>query len=193
MRLFLAIEVPDAVRQHLADFTQRTNLSDLVVVSYGFDANVTVTRPENLHVTLKFLGEVDEPAAPALTDALRSVRVEAPIKVWAGHPELLPPRGPIGVVSVGLDGDVGRVALLHRAIEGACEEQGFPPDPRPYLPHITLGRARKPLPGGIRATLAEKLASHLPGPQFEVDRFALFESQLGSGPPRYVRLAEFGG
>ena len=194
MRLFIAIELPDAVRQHLADF--RNHIDDALVVGYGLDTRehpVSHTRPENLHVTLKFLGEVTESAASDLTGVLKQVSLEGPAKVWASHAELLPPRGPIRVVSVGLDGDVGRVAKLHEKIQSACAEQGFEVERRSYLPHVTLARPRRPLPAAARRVLEERLAKHLPGPAFDVSGFALFESRLGSGPPQYLPLARFGG
>ena len=60
MRLFLAIELPDPVRQHLAGHTKDRRLENHVTSAWGDDFPISVTIPQNLHVTLKFLGEVDE-------------------------------------------------------------------------------------------------------------------------------------
>lgn len=180
MRLFLALELPDAVKQHLSGLPC-TNSSA-----------IKHTPPENLHVTLKFLGEVDPAAADRLSDALRRVKVERPAEVWAGHPVMLPPRGPVRVISAGLDGDVARVVELQSVVESVCAEHGFPPEGRRYLPHITLARARQPLPGSNRQRLADLLNGHLPTPRFCTHDFTLMQSHLGGPAPKYVPLVRFG-
>jgi 2'-5' RNA ligase len=181
MRLFLAVELPESVRQQLAGLPRTGNPA------------IKHTPPQNLHVTLKFLGEVEASAVDGLTDTLRQVTVERPAEVWAGHAVLLPPRGPVRVISAGLEGDVARVAALHADIESACAGHGFPPERRAFLPHVTLARPRQPLPASARQPLAELLNAHLPTPVFPARGFTLFESQLGSGPPRYTPLVRFGG
>jgi 2'-5' RNA ligase len=181
MRLFLALELPDAVKQHLAGLPRTDN------------AAVKHTPAENLHVTLKFLGEVEPAAAEMLAARLRQVDVQPPAEVWAGHPEILPPRGSVRVISAGLDGDVARVVELQSAVEAACAEHGFLREGRRYLPHITLARARQPLPGSNRQRLAEVLRSHLPSPAFRPGGFTLMQSQLGGPAPKYVALERFDG
>ena len=191
MRLFLALELPDPVREHLASVIAQNQLKHAMVAKYGQDYRISVTRPENLHVTLKFLGEVDDAAVPALCDALRGVGAEPSSEVWVGHAELLPPRGPVRVIAAGLDGDVGRIELLHREVEARCQEQGFPAEGRTYRPHITLQRCRDPLPGHLRDRIRQPFESHFAGPRFGIDAFSLFESHLRPEGPQYVRLARF--
>jgi 2'-5' RNA ligase len=181
MRLFLALELPDGVKQHLSGLP-RTNSSD-----------IKHTPQANLHVTLKFLGEVEQSAAERLSEALRQMKVDPPTEVWAGHPVILPPRGPVRVISVGLDGDVARVVALQSAVESVCAEYGFRPEGRRYLPHITLARPRRPLPASNRQRLAALLNDHLPTPTFHADGFVLMQSHLGGPAPKYVPLARFGG
>jgi 2'-5' RNA ligase len=192
MRLFIAIELPEDVRQHLAKWSSSVPDVHAYLQARRIEARLSVTPPQNLHVTLKFLGEVDESGVNALCDALGGVTVESAIPLRAERVELLPPRGPVRVVAAGLDGDVGRIARLHRAVEDACAHEGFSPERREYLPHVTLARARDLLPGDRRERIAEMLGGHFPGPDFEVAGLSLFESRLGAGPPQYVRLARFG-
>lgn len=194
MRLFIAIELPDPVRRHLTECVGPA-LSEFnrYLEDRQIESRLAAVAPANLHVTLKFLGEADEPAVAALTNALRTVSVERVEPLRAGHIELLPPRGPVRVVSAGLDGDVGRVVRLQSAVERACADQGFAPERRPFLPHITLARARDPVPHERRDRLRQMVERDLPGPDFATDGFTLFESQLGRGPPTYVPLARFGG
>jgi 2'-5' RNA ligase len=191
MRLFTAIDLPDAVREHLVRLINRKDAQECAVVSWGGDYRVSRTRPENLHVTLKFLGEVDEAAVPPLCDALGTVTAQPSEEVWVGHAELLPPRGPVRIIAAGLDGDVGRIELLFRAVEARCDEQGFPRERRAYRPHITMQRCRDPLPTPMRNILTENYAPLLPGPRFRVESFALFESRLLPDAPQCIRLAQF--
>ena len=180
MRLFIALELPEPVRQHLAGLPR----SDSDAIKH--------TPPDNLHITLKFLGEVEPSAAGALSDALRQVQVKPSAEVWGGHAEILPPRGPVRVISVGLDGDVAGVIALQAAVETMCAAAGFRREHRKFLPHITLARARQPLPGSNRPRLAELLDAHLPTPAFSARGFTLMQSQLGAGPPKYTPLERFG-
>ena len=192
MRLFLAIELPDPARQHLSELGGPNFIADFVTVRWGDDFGVSSTRPENLHVTLKFLGDVEESAVAGLIEALKQIRMEAPMRLRVDGVELLPPRGPIRVVAVGLDGD-GRLARLHRAVGACCEDFGCPAERRDYRPHITLARAKRPIPKPLRQDLLDLLKPKLPGPEFEAPGFTLFESRLGGGPPQYIPLARFGG
>lgn len=193
MRLFLAIELPDPVRQHLSELIARYSIRDVVTVAWGDDFGVSSTRPENLHLTLKFLGEVDESAVTELTDALNQVDVGAPMRLRAAFMDLLPPRGPIRVIAAGLDGDIHLLARLHRSVEDCCAGLGYPTERRDYRPHVTLARAKRPIPKPLRQDLLDALQPKLPGPEFRTESFSLFQSRLGGGPPQYIRLARFGG
>jgi len=187
MRLFTAIELPDDVRRHLESLIEPVKRN---AAGMG-GRSVSVTRPENLHVTLKFLGEVAEDKIASLCEALRGIHIDGRMRVWADGFELLPPRGPVRVIAAGFGGDVGAVKLLARAIEVACEPLGFPPERREYRAHVTVARARNPLPPRVRDDLPGDLRNHFPGPRFDVYGFTLFESHLRSGGPEYVRLAHF--
>ena len=194
MRLFLAIELPDDVRQHLATWgCSHVPAVHTYLKQRQINARLSVTPPQNLHVTLKFLGEVEQSGIKPLCDALGSVRLEVASPVRPGHLELLPHRGPVRIVAVGLDGDVGRLERLYREVDDACEREGLAAERRPYLPHVTLARARDPLPAERRDRLREMMDRGFPGPDFDVRGFTLFESRLGAGPPQYTPLARFGG
>ena len=183
MRLFVAIELSEPAREHLADLCG------------GLRFRLSIVPAQNLHVTVTFLGDVKESSVPSLTEALHEAWRELPAgaaRVWADRAELLPTRGPVRVVAVGLGGDVVRVREVHRSVEEACERNGLPRESREYLPHITLARARQPLAPVLRDDMTAAISRHLPGPEFEVRGFTLFESRLGSGPPEYIPLARFG-
>jgi 2'-5' RNA ligase len=194
VRLFLAIELPDPVRQHLSDLVARYSIPDFVTLTWGDDFGLSSTRPENLHVTLKFLGEVDDSAVAELVDALNRVELKAPLRLRAAYVDLLPSRGPVRVIAAGLDGH-GHVDLvrLHHSVEDCTSGLGYPAERRDYRPHITLARAKWPIPKTLRDNLFQFLQDKFPGPEFQADHFSLFESRLGSGARQYIRLARFGG
>src|SRR3712207_508452 len=112
MRLFTAIELPEPVRAHLLDVRDRLHdPAEAVAVSW--------VKPENLHVTLKFLGEVPDAAVGGLLESLARVDVR-PIRLVADHIVYFPKRGPVRVIAAGLGGDVRELVRLYEQIEAAC-------------------------------------------------------------------------
>jgi 2'-5' RNA ligase len=194
MRLFTAIELPAPVRNHLAGLAREWADNwgeELLGLSNEDYPRASWVRPENLHVTLKFLGEVPEPDVPKVCDALSGCVSPGAMRLNADRVECLPPRGPVRVIAASVGGDVGRLALLHQEIERACDKVGFAPERREYRPHITLGRAKVPLPRHVREGLAAAGAGHFPGPEFEAREFVLMESRLRREGAEYVPAARF--
>jgi 2'-5' RNA ligase len=154
-------------------------------------ASLNWTREENLHVTLKFLGDVSDPQVPRVRESLGLVRVPGPIVLRIESLGFLPPRGPIRVFAARIGGDLDRLAAVHAAIEMAVEPLGFAREQRPYSPHVTLARPRRErrISGKARDDVAEHQPP--PGPQFQIERLVLMSSDLSNGPPRYTPLAYF--
>src|SRR6476620_1044097 len=132
MRLFVALELPEGERRRLA------RLPDQMAWRGLESASLNWTREENLHVTLKFLGEVGDPQVPHVTAALARAGVPGPIALRIGSLGFLPPRGPIRVFVAQIGGDLDRLAALQAAIELALEPLGFAREQRAYSPHVTL-------------------------------------------------------
>jgi RNA 2',3'-cyclic 3'-phosphodiesterase len=194
MRLFTAIELPAPVRDHLAGLVREwaENWGEELLGRSNEDyPRASWVRPENLHITLKFLSEVAEPDVPKVCDALSGCAAPGPMRLSADHLECLPPRGPVRVIAAGVGGDVGRLALLHQEIERACDKVGIAPERREYRPHITLARAKVPLPRHVRERLAVAGARHLPSPVFEAREFVLMESRLRREGAEYVPATRF--
>jgi RNA 2',3'-cyclic 3'-phosphodiesterase len=179
MRLFLALTLPENTRAHLSRLIDdlRPSLSK---------SKLSWTRPQNLHVTLKFLGEVDDAYLPSLCSALARIPRQGPIHLTPDHIECFPPRGPIRIITAGLAGDLAAAATLHTAIDSICHPLGFPREKRRYIPHITLARARAPLPAPAREKLAQQARHSLPAPSFSADRVTLFQSTLSPRGSEYV-------
>ena len=195
MRLFLAIELPDAVREHLAGISRdwKEAWAERTRGSAYQDPREAVSwvRPQNLHVTLKFFGDVPENEIPELCDVLQSVDSPGAASLVPDRVECFPERGPVRVITVVMGKDEGRLVVLHGRIEERCELLGYERERRRYRPHITLGRCRRPLPPHMRTKLIEEGNRHLPGPPFEAKEFVLMESRLKPDAAEYIPLARF--
>ena len=188
MRLFLAIEVPDEVKRHFNRVRDR-----LVHLTFGHLYEVTWVRDQNLHITLKFLGEVDQTRAAPLIDRLSRIQVE-PASLYPDRLVFFPPRGPVRVIGAGLAGDTDALHRLHNKIEAACEESGFAREDRPYVPHVTLGRNKRGRYEKVAGIVRGNPPSDCwPGPTFTASCFALVQSDLRPDGPVYTPLARFGG
>jgi|SRR6185437_10213452 len=182
MRLFIAIELPESVREVLMEAARPLKAAC---------PEASWVRAENLHVTLKFLGEVPESQVKDVCDSLEGVSVTGTANVAVGGLEFFPPRGPARVIVLGLNGEVELIHRIFREIDRTTAEIGFPLEGRPFVPHITLARARRTIQGSARKTLPELLRWTGAPPEFEVTSFSLIESRLKPGGPEYVRLATF--
>lgn len=187
LRCFIGLPLPPAHMRALDLAAGR--LAGALASRIGF------TRPENWHLTLRFLGDVAPEALPGLKQALAGVRL-APFELELGAAGCFPPlprtgRGrPPQTLWVGLSRGVENCAALASDINQALARAGFPPEDRPLRPHVTLGRVRAPRPeDDWRAALAS-LDFSGPGPA-RVGRFTLWRSVLGPGGPRYQALAAF--
>ena len=179
MRLFTAIELPDDVRESLAE--AQTELKQKL------PGKVSWTAPKNLHLTLKFLGEGGDSEVVRVCEALRTVSVSS-FSIAVSQLGALPPRGPARVLMADVSGEFDLLAALFDSIERACEPLGFAREKRKFHPHITLARLR--IPKRISRELEEvKLKSSAP---FRVREFVLMQSHLSSTGSEYERVAAVG-
>lgn len=168
-RLFVAVDLPEPARRRVAEIPERI----------GEVPGLRWVRPETLHLTLAFLGEVGADAIPGVTAALDALEVSAFELRIAGGGQF-PPSGPARVVWMGVEGPL---AGLASAVQDALVPLGFEREERPFEPHLTLGRARK-LPVRIPAELLDfgDVAA------WTVDAITLFESDLRPEGPIYAAL-----
>jgi 2'-5' RNA ligase len=132
--LFLALEIPAALLRVLEVLQERLRRSE---------EGWRWVRPEGLHVTLRFLGEVAPERLPALSPLWRDAATSAAAaEIEVGGLGTFPPRGRPRVLWVGLrDRSGGNLAACAAALERAARSAGFPPEERPFAPHLTLARA----------------------------------------------------
>ena len=184
MRLFISLPLPKPMRTHLhgvgAGLAGRWGIAP---------DEARWVAAENLHVTIKFLGEVSDKETANVIDVLRGTEPVGALTLEASGLRLEPRRAP-RVIAAEFAGDVGRIATLHQRCEAALQEIGFAPDRRKFWVHATLARLRMRVDGRqLGATLMG--AGRWPGPQGVVRSFELVSSTLQPEGPLYVPLATF--
>jgi RNA 2',3'-cyclic 3'-phosphodiesterase len=175
----VAILLDDAVRRALGEAIEhlRSAARDVAWVA-----------PDNLHVTLKFLGAVPETriesVAGALRDAGLAVRsFEARIRGLGAFPSIGRPR----VVWAGVTDGASEMTELARRVDIALTALGFVPEERPFSPHVTLGRMRRPEGNGALTDALERATARDYG-RIQVPSAFLMRSQLGPRGARYSEL-----
>jgi RNA 2',3'-cyclic 3'-phosphodiesterase len=181
MRLFVAVELSPPVREHLV------KVQDLVRATAP---NLSFTRPENLHLTLKFLGEVADADVTRITDALGSIAPVGEFDLRMAGIVCFPERGRVRVISADVELTANLVELQQR-VEAAMEAVGFAHEQRAYHGHVTLARARAALPPVMRKRLTELPVPSEGAASMRVGQFVLMESRLHSRGPQYTPAARF--
>jgi 2'-5' RNA ligase len=180
MRLFVALEIPSAVRENLAAL-----LESLRTVS----PQTRWVRPENLHVTLKFMGEVPETKLAATRSALAGVRSDQPTTVDFRGLGFFPHEKHPRVFWAGIDASPN-LKTLAADIERAMEKLGIPRERRPFSPHLTLARFEPPgLPEKLRSAIQENAAREFGS--LRTNQYHLIESKLKPSGAEYTTLESF--
>ncbi|HVF42197.1 MAG TPA: RNA 2',3'-cyclic phosphodiesterase, partial [Pyrinomonadaceae bacterium] len=138
LRVFCAVELPDGLRSRVAERARRLRAEFL-------DARASWEKPEKLHLTLKFLGDVEPARVEALSGAAaRAAAGVEPFELIIDAPGAFPPRGQPRVLWLGVVDASERLGLMRSALETECAAAGFPRESRAFKPHLTLARVRSP-------------------------------------------------
>ena len=176
IRCFVAVDLPEEMREKVGPLQSKIATEGLRLV-----------RPDLVHVTIKFLGDVPAEKVERVKKALAAVRA-APFTARLVGLGAFPGRS-VRVVWLGLEGDFSQ---LSAEVEAATESLGFPPEERGFTPHVTIGRVGRPNAGTSRELLAKiGLQSAVDLGSFTVEEFYLKKSTLTPGGPIYEDLAEF--
>ena len=159
-RLFVAIRPPQPVRARLRD------------VMGGVSGARWMT-DDQLHLTLRFIGEVEAHVAEDVAAALAGVR-HPPFRIALSRIGSFERRGHPEVLWAGVTPH-DELKALHKKVDQACQRAGLPPEGRAYSPHITLARLKRDT-GSIAALM--ETSGGLSSEPFAVDSFCLYESQL---------------
>lgn len=176
MRTFLAVEVPQKERKVISDFVLSAAKHELPVKWVKF---------ENLHITLKFLGEIDEEKKAEITPVIKDIcKRHSPFTVKMEGLGCFPnPRNP-RVIWIGVTQGGEELCTIADALEKELAPSGFKVESR-FHPHLTIGRVKK------RCRVEDILARDIYTEPFEVTSVVLFESTLKPEGPTYDQLHKF--
>jgi len=182
-RLFVAVPLPDA-----AAAAVRAVVDEVRAVPLPDGArDVRWVRLDGLHFTLRFLGPTPDARIAPTAAAVRAVAASAvePFDLELGGAGTFPPHGRPRALWIGIIEGADQLGRLATELEAALVAAGWPSEPRPFRPHLTLARSDGVAAGTL---VAGRLASAMADRRIPVriDRLGLFESVTGGGPARYV-------
>lgn len=183
IRAFLALDPPEEILREIGRIQDR--LRKLI------HGDLRWVRPEGIHLTLKFFGDVPENAVVNIsTVAGKAAAAVGPFELAIGGTGVFPDPSRPRVVWLGMNGEVAQLATFQQGLERALRKIGFPPEERPFRPHLTLGRIKSPkgLTGLTEALEKEK--TYTAG-LFTASVLSLFQSELTPRGAVYTRLAVY--
>lgn len=184
MRAFIAIELSDGAKQYLAKLQTQLKKSG---------ADIKWVNPSNIHLTLKFLGEINEEQLAEISGIMQKIASsQKEFVLGLGNIGAFPDISSAKVIWAGVNEGEEETKFIAKNLEEAISEIGIPKEGRPFSSHITIGRPRS----GLNRTKLMQLLKELTEkpaeekPQFKVARIALYKSTLTSEGPIYEALRE---
>jgi len=183
IRAFLALDPPPEILRTIADIQR--------ALRKNIRGSVSWVRPEGIHLTLKFFGDIAANDVSAVSEVVagqiagaRPVNLEA--KGLGVFPDTRRPR----VLWLGIGGEVERLIAMQKAIDQGLEPCGFPKEKRPFQAHLTLARIKSPQGlSGIEDVLTEKKSES--AGKFTATGLTLFKSELTPKGSIYTTLGHF--
>lgn len=184
MRCFVAVEIDDRCRKALTVAVGKLR---------GRAGNPKWVRPENMHLTLKFTGSLDEKLLPDVCRALNGAgKGIQPFTMKVEGLGSFPPGGNPGILFACVREESGNLMELARCVESELASAvNIKRDKRMFIPHITLFRARRNTHCPSARSLSQMLDNACFG-AVEADEFVLMQSELGRSGPTYTVLERFG-
>jgi 2'-5' RNA ligase len=181
LRLFTAIELTEAARTAIGAEQVR------VIAALRPAGRLRLVKPEQLHLTLVFIGEVDEVRGAAIAQLMAGDIPIAPFRIVFGGIGAFPARGAPRILYLGVLKGMEAAIGLQAHVTDRLAQAAVPPDGRPFHPHLTLGRWRESRPSDRPHTT--RLGARAEVAVVDVDHVALIQSRLSSSGPAYTRLA----
>lgn len=182
IRVFIAIKISDDIQEKLLGIQRKLEQSD---------AHISWVNPENIHLTIQFLGNIEEDQVPQIVSELReSVKVVSPFQLQVGYagafPNLRYPR----VIWIGVtDDEEDSLKTLQEDISARLSKLGFAQEDGRFKPHLTLGRVRSQKNKSNLVRAIEAIVNIWVG-EIPVDAVYLIKSELKSTGAEYTDLAE---
>jgi RNA 2',3'-cyclic 3'-phosphodiesterase len=183
MRTFIAIELPQEIKDSLGRLQTKLKAAG---------ADVKWVEPKNIHLTIKFLGEIAEPTKDQVSAVLEKIcrsrkAFEITLSSCGAFPNISSPR----VIWIGVDQGNSQVKEIAQAVETDLSVIGIPEEEREFSSHITLGRTRSSKNRPELATLLSEISLKPLKEQFPASKLTLFKSTLTPRGPVYEVLQEF--
>jgi len=183
IRSFIAIELPEEVKEGLKQVEDRLKSSD--------SSSAKWVDPQNIHLTLKFLGNLDVDKIDSITQVIQNAaRTITSFELKINRTGCFPNTRRVQTIWIGLSGDIDKLEVLQRNIELGVAPLGFPTEESPFKPHLTLARVRDYIDLEKRQVLGETVC----GTQIELDlrirvnSINLMRSQLTPAGAIYSKL-----
>ena len=180
IRSFLAFELPHDVREKVTKISGEVKITGL---------NARWIKPGNIHLTVIFMGNMDEKDIPDIISAIDNVTCgyktfDISLGGMGLFPDIRRPR----VIWLGLNGDIDRLSSLRDDLQKPLESFGIKQEKRPFKPHLTLGRFRKPVKD--RALLKKVIEEYrdIREPEGKLQELVLFKSELNPGGAVYTLI-----
>ena len=178
IRTFIAVDLPQGVKMEI----------DKMIAGFRqLNANVRWVKAANLHLTLRFLGNIPEESVSALADSIRGNAVgfgpfDLALSDLGAFPNLRKPR----VIWIGSGSGTDRLKGLAAKVEQAAIESGFGKGDKPFSSHLTIGRVK--FPKGLDQLMVQIEKTGYESPPFDVSEVAIFKSDLSPAGPKYTKL-----
>ncbi len=178
-RAFIAIDLPESVHSFLSEAQEALKL-------YGF--GVKWVRPQNIHLTLTFLGNTATADTDKIAEAMTLAARNCPVVTMAAKgvgvfPDVRRPR----VIWVGLGGQLEILANLQQTLDAHLADLGFPRETRAFKSHLTLGRVKGKIASARMKAAIDKL-KEFESEAFEINQVILFKSELRSSGAVYTKV-----
>ena len=178
-RVFCAVELPEAVRaqleKHVAQLRKEVP-----------NAAASWSRVENIHLTLKFFGNVEVKRITRISEAAeRVVKQFSTFPIAVGGTGVFPKPSRPQVLWIGVSDPSGQLSALQTKFENECEAEGFEKEDRAYRPHLTIARLRKP-EGSLANT---HLKMQFEPIEIDITELVVFRSELSSKGSRYTPIS----
>ena len=183
-RIFIAFDISDEARASAIEHIDSLRKdADNVRVSWE--------KPEKLHVTVKFLGEVDDRQLADITSTLSVVASKhSPITAGLSQPGVFPNSRRPRILWLGIDEPTGEIATVAEELDDALEKLGFRSEVRGFKPHLTIARVREPEKGSRLAQVHLERATR--SIVFSINELSFYESKLRSTGSTYSVLSRHG-
>jgi 2'-5' RNA ligase len=180
-RLFVAVELPGQLRRVLDDLQHELQ---------RHIQGLRWVRPEGIHLTLKFLGEMPEARVDDIKAAVANAAAGVPRhELSLGQLGTFGNRGAPRVLWLDLRGDLDTLNLLQSRVDASLASAGFPRESRPFAAHLTLARVRPETARDVAGALADAMRTvEPPSGSLPVRQISLMLSRLGPGGAVYKRL-----